>query len=336
MGLESANYIADLVNTNPLSADQKNQGDDHIRMLKSVLQNTFPGLGGRFHRVVSKSAGYTVVGTDFSVAFNCTSALTLSLTAAATIGNGFCFAVYASGGDVLIDPNGTELINGASTYTLPQGCLGMVFCDGTGFVIMSNYIPLTQLARTGTAGQVLTSNGTANAPTMQNLPVFRPAGEIASFAMASTPSGWLPCDGAAVSRATYSGLFSAIGISYGAGDGSTTFNVPDFRGHFLRASGTHSDGTASAAMFTKQADAFLNHNHTATTDTQGTHAHTSTGGTYGGNWVQGGTGQSPATSASTATSSDGAHAHNVTVNTSTAGGTETRPDNYAVWVCIKT
>ena len=51
----------------------------------------------------------------------------------------------------------------------------------------------------------------------------------------SSPKGWLFCNGAAVSRATYADLFEKIGTSFGAGDGSTTFNVPDLRGVFIRA-----------------------------------------------------------------------------------------------------
>ena len=50
------------------------------------------------------------------------------------------------------------------------------------------------------------------------------------FAAGSAPSGWLICDGSAVSRATYADLFSTIGTTYGAGDGSSTFNLPDFGG----------------------------------------------------------------------------------------------------------
>jgi microcystin-dependent protein len=46
--------------------------------------------------------------------------------------------------------------------------------------------------------------------------------------------GWLKCNGAAVSRSTYAVLFAAIGTLYGAGDGTTTFNLPDYRGEFLR------------------------------------------------------------------------------------------------------
>jgi microcystin-dependent protein len=55
-------------------------------------------------------------------------------------------------------------------------------------------------------------------------------GELRGYAGSSVPSGWLVCDGAAVSRSQYSTLFSAIGTTYGAGDGSSTFNLPDLRG----------------------------------------------------------------------------------------------------------
>ncbi|MBF0238566.1 MAG: tail fiber protein, partial [SAR324 cluster bacterium] len=48
------------------------------------------------------------------------------------------------------------------------------------------------------------------------------------------PTGWLYCEGSAVSRTTYADLFTAIGTTYGSGDGSTTFNLPDYRGYFLR------------------------------------------------------------------------------------------------------
>jgi phage-related tail fiber protein len=59
-------------------------------------------------------------------------------------------------------------------------------------------------------------------------------GQVCFFAMNSTPAGFLKCNGAAVSRTTYSALFSAIGTTYGAGNGSTTFTLPDLRGEFLR------------------------------------------------------------------------------------------------------
>lgn len=76
-------------------------------------------------------------------------------------------------------------------------------------------------------------------------------GFIKPFAGNTVPDGYLYCDGSAVSRTTYSELFAAIGTIYGAGDGSTTFNVPDLRGYFLRGDG----GTNSAAMGTHQTEA---------------------------------------------------------------------------------
>lgn len=56
-----------------------------------------------------------------------------------------------------------------------------------------------------------------------------PTGSIAMYGGTSAPSGWLLCDGSAVSRSTYSALFTAISTNFGVGDGSTTFNVPDLR-----------------------------------------------------------------------------------------------------------
>lgn len=60
-----------------------------------------------------------------------------------------------------------------------------------------------------------------------------PAGAVIDFAGASAPSGWLLCYGQAVSRTTFAALFTAIGTTYGTGDGSTTFNVPDARGRVI-------------------------------------------------------------------------------------------------------
>jgi microcystin-dependent protein len=57
-----------------------------------------------------------------------------------------------------------------------------------------------------------------------------PAGSLTMYAGASAPDGWLLCNGASVSRATYSTLFGIVGSTYGGGDGSSTFNLPDFRG----------------------------------------------------------------------------------------------------------
>lgn len=66
--------------------------------------------------------------------------------------------------------------------------------------------------------------------------ILFPAGMIVPFAgpVENIPYGWILCDGSAVSRAEYANLYNAIGVCWGTGDGSTTFNLPDLRGMFLR------------------------------------------------------------------------------------------------------
>ncbi len=65
-----------------------------------------------------------------------------------------------------------------------------------------------------------------------------PVGSIISYGGSSAPTGWLLCDGSAISRTTYADLFAVLGTTYGTGDGSTTFNIPDFRGVFPKGAGT--------------------------------------------------------------------------------------------------
>lgn len=67
-----------------------------------------------------------------------------------------------------------------------------------------------------------------------------PLGTINAFGGATAPEGWMLCQGQALSRTDYKDLFDVIGTAFGSGDGSTTFNLPDFRGEFLRGAGTNS------------------------------------------------------------------------------------------------
>src|SRR3990167_11461735 len=96
MGLEAATYLNDLVSTNPVVGDGVSVGDDHIRLLKSTLKATFPGLVGAAWRTQVKSGTYTVVATDNMSVIRCTGTggWTLNLTAAATLGNGFIFLLF--------------------------------------------------------------------------------------------------------------------------------------------------------------------------------------------------------------------------------------------------
>jgi len=85
-------------------------------------------------------------------------------------------------------------------------------------------------ATTGNIAQ-FTATGTIE-DSGQTVDTIVPAGGIMPYAGATAPSGWLLCGGQEVSRTTYSTLFSTIGTTFGAGDGSSTFNVPDLRDRF--------------------------------------------------------------------------------------------------------
>lgn len=94
-----------------------------------------------------------------------------------------------------------------------------------------------------------------------------PSGSITAFGGASAPSGWLICDGSAVSRSTYSALFAVIGTAYGAGNGSSTFNLPNGQGVFLRGSGSQTIGGISYSgpnLGGSQGDEMQGHIHSTT------------------------------------------------------------------------
>lgn len=110
-----------------------------------------------------------------------------------------------------------------------------------------------------------------------------PAGSIIAYSGTSDPAGYMIADGRAVSRTTYSTLFAAIGTTYGSGDGSTTFNLPDLRGRFLRgvdgAAGVDPNAATRTAMASGgntgnnvgsvQADAIQGHKHNLTSTAWG-------------------------------------------------------------------
>ena len=136
MGLETGSFVADLVLTNPAATDLVSEGDDHLRLIKAVLQGTFPGMGGIYRRVDARSTGYTVLTTDntkhFVIDASATTTVTLSLPAAASITSGFSIMVTAlTGATVLIDGAGAEQINGAATLSLGDRNAAHVFYVGS-------------------------------------------------------------------------------------------------------------------------------------------------------------------------------------------------------------
>lgn len=177
-----------------------------------------------------------------------------------------------------------------------------------------------------------------------------PTGTILSYGAETSPSGYLVCDGSAVSRSTYAALFNVIGDKHGSGDGSTTFNLPDHRGRFLRGwdhgSGTDPDAASRTAM--NSGGATGNHvgsvqgtatalpNNAFGTSNPGNHNHafsidSGTGANSNGIGGSAGLALGNGSALSTViTSSSGGHVH-----TLTGGDNESRPKNAYVNYIIK-
>lgn len=98
----------------------------------------------------------------------------------------------------------------------------------------------------GAASGIASLDAGGQVPSAQ-IPQTMPAGVMVPYAGTAAPSGWLVCAGQAVSRTTYAALFAAIGVIYGAGDGSTTFNLPDLRGRVV-AGEDDMGGTAASRL----------------------------------------------------------------------------------------
>ncbi len=106
-------------------------------------------------------------------------------------------------------------------------------------------------------GQLDSSVSTAVSAVTAIFDTLVPIGDIKASVRTANHGKWLLCNGQAVSRTTYADLFALIGTNFGAGDGSTTFNVPDYRGKFLRGLG----GNSAADLYTTQAEGLPQHTH---------------------------------------------------------------------------
>jgi len=161
-----------------------------------------------------------------------------------------------------------------------------------------------------------------------------PSGIIQPFGGASAPTGYLACDGSAVSRTTYADLFASIGTTWGAGDGSTTFAVPDLRGAFLRGTGSHGtrnmangNDFAGPSVGSFENDQFQDHTHESLVTID-----TGTGYPDNTALAQANGDNSGATGGNTGVKSPSANNSQGTPRT----GDETRPFNAGILYCIKT
>lgn len=246
--------------------------------------------------------------------------------------------------------NGTHLRINPSTKSVEA--MPLVFNSPQGLVTASvsddstaTNIQLVVRALT-TLGVVLSDGTVANVLGWKDESVSAPyrwavpPGAIMPFAaQLSSPSGWLLCNGDQISRTAYQDLFQAIGTAYGVGDGSTTFNIPDLRGYFVRAWGTNSDATFSGTLGAKQAQATARPTtaFTGNTTSTGTHTHSviwsdSAGAPDVYPYESGPNAFGTYTIPRTGT--NGGHSHTISIDG--GGDTETRPKNIALPYYIKT
>lgn len=176
-----------------------------------------------------------------------------------------------------------------------------------------------------------TSN-TAVATTAFVQSVSLPSGSLMMWPASVAPSGWLLCSGAAISRSTYAALFAVIGTTFGAGDGSTTFNLPDYTNRSpVGAGGLYSIGATGGSK-----DAVVvSHTHTATsTATDSGHTHTYLRDNYeevGDTWAGSTSTRGADSGTTTATSSGSANVSvTTTINSAGVSGTNANMPPYLV------
>ena len=253
---------------------------------------------------------------------------------------------------------GTEraIIDSNGLTVQAQGDLRLADSDSSNWVALqaastvSSNLTLTLPSADGLNGQFLQTNGSGvlSFSTVQGVP----SGAVFCIAVATVPSDYLECNGAAVSRTTYAALFAVIGTAYGAGNGSSTFNLPDLRGEFIRGFDNGKGTDSGRSIATSQGEATKAHNHSASGSSTSTGAHnhpflasnragdedpwTGTGGeakAFIGD-QDGARFTVAADSGKIFDNSD--HNHTITVSVSNSSGAETRPRNIAMMYVIKT
>ena len=226
-----------------------------------------------------------------------------------------------------VDSAGDIVMGGTGALKLPNGTTAQRPTAATG-----------QIRFNSTTTEFEGYNGSAWGGVASGVPV----GTILAHAANTPPTGFLECNGSNISRSTYATLFSAISTTFGVGDGSSTFALPDLRGQFIRGWANTGSTDASRVFGSTQTD--QNKNHTHTTDStsltggirkisEGFGAGGSATGVFtktadGNNTITGSSSTSPVGGVDF----DGTHTHTIS---SSGGGTEARPTNLALMYIIK-
>lgn len=214
MALETGTNVGDLITTNPTATDPKSYGDDHLRLLKTVLKNSFAGYASEISLRGTEAQGstvndYTVTVSPAPSAYNVGTLVTFKSTHANT--NGATLQINALGTKTLLDSNGTALPAGS----ILSGSVCQAIYDGTSFYLISANGHITGVtptagdsstkiattafvaatafsaalpAQTGNSGKFLTTNGAA--ASWQTLNSFDPGTTLGGFIQSTAPTGW--------------------------------------------------------------------------------------------------------------------------------------------------
>ena len=237
----------------------------------------------------------------------------------------------------LTDANNLGLATKASpTFSGTVTSGGDIVMSGTGSLQLPS--GTTAQRPTGATGDIRFNSTTAafegyNGGSWGELANGVPVGSVFNLATTTVPSGFLECNGAAISRSTYATLFATISTTWGSGDGSSTFNLPDLRGQFVRgwannATNTGDDGRSFASS---QADQNKTHDHTASVNDPG-HRHVTKGH---GTQDDGGSNLTGSTSGGTSSTSMNDANTGISVSVASDGGAEVRVKNIALMYVIK-
>ena len=258
---------------------------------------------------------------------------------------------FATGGTarLTINDTGLNVINGLPIRF--QDASGSPFVSLKSPSSLSGNVALT-LPSSITNGGFLQTDGSGNLSFQIVAGV--PSGSVFCMAVATVPSGYLECNGNAVSRTTYAALFAIIGTAYGTGNGSSTFNLPDLRGEFVRGFDNGRNADSGRSIASSQGASNASHNHSisasGTTSTKSltgsvnviSESFAGFGGsatgvfTKKGGFNAGGTPGGPDSNNCGGFDMDASHNHTVTVSGTTGSqGAEARPRNIAMMYIIK-
>lgn len=145
----------------------------------------------------------------------------------------------------------------------------------SGHILGDNLVLVTHGGTEVTAGNVRGITGPVGPASTPN-----PTGTVLTFAGAAAPSGYMICDGSAISRTTYAALFSVIGVLYGPGDGSTTFNLPDMRSRMVMGLGTDEHNNVLGERYGFRDASLVYHRHDEVPHAHTTASHSHSLGTH--------------------------------------------------------